>query len=73
MKATLYANSIRCGGCAANVRAVLGKTPGVRAVEVDPSAKRVDVDFDDVATSLDTLSRTLADAGYPVGAPRNSP
>lgn len=66
MKTEFYSSAIRCGGCAANVRAVLGKAAGVRAVEVDPSTKRVEIDFDDAQTSAEVLSHKLADAGFPV-------
>ena len=72
MKTTFYSTSIRCGGCAANVRAVVGKVDGVRAVEVDPATKRVEIDFDDARTSVEALSGRLAEAGYPVGEPPRS-
>ena len=71
MKTELYSSSIRCGGCAANVRAVLGKAAGVRAVDVDPVTKRVEIDFDDAQITAEVLSQKLADAGYPV-QPRSS-
>jgi copper chaperone CopZ len=69
MNVTLKSSAIRCGGCANNVRSVLSKSEGVRSVQVDPATKLVDVEFDEQATSAQTIATRLADAGYPVDAP----
>ena len=69
MNITLKSSSIRCGGCASNVRSVLSKSDGVRAVQVDPATKIVNVEFDEQATSAESIASRLADAGYPIDAP----
>jgi copper chaperone CopZ len=68
MTTTLTSGAIRCGGCANNVKAVLGKLPGVRTVAVDPATKRITVDFDDAAVTTDSIRDRLAQAGYPADA-----
>jgi copper chaperone CopZ len=68
MNITFKSSAIRCGGCANNVRAVLANARGVRSVQVDPATKVVDVEFDEQATSAESVASLLADAGYPVDA-----
>ena len=69
MNVTLKSSAIRCGGCANNVRSVLSNSDGVRSVQVDPTTRLVDVDFDEQATSAASIASRLADAGYPVDEP----
>jgi len=69
MNVTLKSSAIRCGGCANNVRSVLLTSAGVRAVQVDPATKLVDVEYDERATSATSIASRLADAGYPVDEP----
>lgn len=69
MNITLKSNAIHCGGCASNVRAALLKSQGVRSVQVEPATKAVTVEFDENATSVESISSRLAAAGYPVDAP----
>jgi copper chaperone CopZ len=69
MNVTLQSSAIRCGGCAKNVRAVLSNADGVRSVQVDPTTKLVDVEFDEGATSAASIASHLTDAGYPVDEP----
>ena len=72
MNITLKSSSIRCGGCASNVRSILSQSDGVRSVQVDPTTKLVDVEFDEQATSAESIASRLADAGYPVDKPTKS-
>ena len=65
MTTILQSQAIRCGGCANNVKVVLGKLRGVRGVAVDPVTKRVTVDFDDAAVTAEAIADRLAQAGYP--------
>ena len=41
---------------------------GVRSVKVDIPTKRVELDFDDSALSLDQIKQILAEESYPVGS-----
>jgi copper chaperone CopZ len=66
MKATFRSDEIRCNGCASTIQTRLGGRSGIQAVEVDTAGKRVIVEFDPAATSLNILARQLTDAGYPV-------
>ena len=43
MNVTLKSSSIRCGGCASNVRSVLSKSDGIRSVQVDWETEAVAV------------------------------
>ena len=72
MNVTLQSSAIRCGGCANKVRSVLSKSQGVRSVQVDVPAKLVDVEFDEQATSAESIASQLADAWYPVDQPTRS-
>jgi copper chaperone CopZ len=69
MNVTLKSSAIRCGGCANNVRAVLSNADGVRSVQVDPTTKLVEVEFDERATSAASIASHLGDAVYPVDEP----
>ena len=64
--ATLHSPDISCGHCVSTVQDAVGKLDGVSQVHASAETKFVDVDFDPTATSVESISRTLADAGYPV-------
>ena len=70
MNATFTAPTISCGGCARNVKAALGRQPGVTGVDVEVPTKRVTVSYDDALTSPDAIGEALAEAGYPVVLPQ---
>ena len=63
---TLRSTAIHCGNCAGRVRAALSQHPGVHAVDADPDAKLVWVEFDQDQTSPDKLAEQMTQAGYPV-------
>jgi copper chaperone CopZ len=65
MTATFTTPGIRCGGCAANVKATLSRQRGVQAVHVTLPAKRVEVAYDAAVTSPQRLRDALSAAGYP--------
>lgn len=69
MNATFTAPTISCGACARNLKAALGRQPGVSDVDVEVSTKRVTVSYDDAVTSPDAIGEALGEAGYPVGQP----
>jgi copper chaperone CopZ len=55
---------IHCEKCARRVREALTGQPGVRQVQVDVPAQRVEIDYDDALTSAAALGEILASAGY---------
>ena len=65
MTATFTTPAMICGGCVNNIRRVLSRQPGVRAVDVTLATKRVDITYDPDATSPERLATALATAGYP--------
>ncbi len=65
---TLLAPDISCGHCVSTVQEALGKHQGVKLAMANAETKFVHVDFDPAVTSVDKLSATLAEAGYPVKA-----
>ena len=68
MNASFIAPTISCGGCARNVKAALGRQPGVSGVEVDVPTKRVSITYDPASATLERLAQALAEAGYPPAA-----
>jgi copper chaperone CopZ len=62
---TFTAPDIVCDGCANSIKNVLGKVPGVSAVDVTVETKAVTVSHDDTVTR-DALAARLDKAGFPV-------
>lgn len=65
---TLLAPDISCGHCVTTVQEALGQQEGVKLAMANAETKFVDVDFDPSVTSVEEISTTLAEAGYPVKA-----
>ena len=63
---TLDVPTISCGHCKSSIEGALGGLNGVRSVEVVIDAKKVDVDFDDAAVSLDAIVAAIEEQGYDV-------
>ena len=64
-QATLTAPDISCGHCVATVKEAVGSLAGVSNVDADADTKRVRVSYDPSQISLDQITSTLSDAGYP--------
>ncbi len=62
---TRTAPDISCEHCARAIESALTALDGVRRVEVDIGAKRVDVRFDDGAASAEQIDAALEAEGYP--------
>ena len=56
--------NVKCGGCAVTIKEGLQGVAGVRDVQVDVAAGRVDVGED--ALERDMLQNKLSELGYPV-------
>ena len=65
---TLIAPDISCGHCVGTVQDALGRLDGVKLSMANAETKFVDVDFDPTVVSVEKISMTLAEAGYPVKA-----
>ena len=63
---TLSGPAIDCDHCKHTIESVLGKEPGVQAVEVSVAGKTVSLTFDPSATTLDHIEQVLAEEEYPV-------
>ena len=60
----LVVDNVKCGGCVSAIQEGLGKLPGVQSVDVVIETGQVTVNGEGL--SRETLSRTLAELGYPV-------
>ena len=59
---------ISCEHCERTVTQALGRTAGVRHVEVDIPAKQVRVSYDEGAVDLERLKAALQAEDYPVAS-----
>jgi copper chaperone len=59
---------ISCEHCERTVKGALGRTAGVRRVDVDIPAKEVRVEYDEAAVEIDRLKAVLAEEDYPVAS-----
>jgi copper chaperone CopZ len=63
MQIEIYADRIKCDGCASAIRAALGEIPGVQSVSVDVATGKVSTEADQDVT--DAVKATLERIGYP--------
>jgi copper chaperone CopZ len=59
---------ISCEHCERTVKQALGRTPGVRHIDVDIPAKEVRVSYDETAVDLERLKTVLQEEDYPVAS-----
>lgn len=64
MKKTLTVEGMSCQHCVKAVKNVLSEVEGVKSVEVDLAAKKVEIEGDNLQDSL--LKEAIEDAGYEV-------
>jgi copper chaperone len=65
-KATLEAPDISCDHCIRSIEKAVTKLPGVRFLSGDPANKRVELEYDPGAVSLNQIEQAMEDEGYPV-------
>ncbi len=63
---TLSVPDISCGHCKSSIEGAVDQLAGVGKVEVHIEPKTVDVEFDENATSLDTIIGAIEEQGYDV-------
>jgi copper chaperone len=63
---TLSVPGISCEHCKMSIEQAVSELPGVDAVEVDISARTVDLSFDEAAVGLDQIIGAIEEVGYEV-------
>ncbi len=64
-KRTVEVPNITCGHCIKTIQRELGALEGVHAVSGDESTRRVTVEWDETATSWETIRSLMAEINYP--------
>ena len=62
---TRTAPDISCEHCASAISGALNALAGVASVAVDVDDRRVDVEYDAAATSIEEIDAALEEEGYP--------
>jgi copper chaperone len=63
---TIFVPEISCDTCKNAIEGALRPLPGVRAADVDVSARRVRVSYDEAAISRAALDAAIEEQGYEV-------
>jgi len=66
VQVTLSIGGMGCGGCAAKIEKLLGRTDGVHTAAVSFPRGEAVVDYDPAATDRSRLISLLTEAGYTV-------
>jgi copper chaperone CopZ len=69
VRTTFAVPSIDCASCARSIQAALGAVEGIREVDVDISARQVNVDYDAGRLDEAGIRDALEGAGFAVGEP----
>jgi P-type Cu2+ transporter len=64
MSETFVVSNIHCAGCTRRIETGLGAVPGVSAVRVNLTTKRMAIDWDKAKLSADDIVTRLADMGF---------
>jgi len=71
--AEIKASSMVCGTCAKNIEKAVYAVDGVKEVNVDVKTKMVEVKFVSLQTNVETLERTISEAGYDANNVKRNP
>ena len=63
---TLSVPGISCDHCKMSIEQAVGELPGIDVVEVDVSARTVDLSFDEATVGLDRIIDAIEEVGYEV-------
>jgi copper chaperone len=63
---TLSVPGISCAHCKMSIEEAVGELLGVDKVEVDISARTVELSFDDAAVGIDQIINAIEEVGYEV-------
>lgn len=66
VNAELNVEDMSCGNCKSDVQKSLNALEGVEDVNIDLTAKKVTVKYDDVKINLVDIKQTLMEKGYSV-------
>ena len=64
---SIFIHGVSCEPCAAHVKWVLGKVPGVREVNVEKTSSHTTVDYHPSQASFGKMISVLEERGYRVG------
>ena len=65
-RTVLEAPDISCDHCIATIEKAVTKLPGVQFVSGAPATKRVTLEYDPAAVSMETITEAMEEEGYPV-------
>jgi copper chaperone CopZ len=66
-KITLPIKKMHCSSCAIRIDGDLEELPGIKSSQTDFHKAQATIDYDESVTSLDTIKKTIAAAGYEAG------
>ena len=55
-----------CMHCKMTIENAVKGLPGIKIVNADPNSKKVDLDFDENAVTLEKIKQAIEEAGYSV-------
>jgi Cu+-exporting ATPase len=68
-KQTLAVKGMTCASCSARIERVLSGQEGIKVVNVNLAAETMEVEWDDLAVSLDDIGERVAGLGFELEAP----
>jgi copper chaperone len=68
MKTEIHVSGMRCSGCEMLVQEALEEIDGVEKARASHATGVVDVDFDDLKVTVETLKSVIESQGYQVTA-----
>lgn len=63
---SLTVSGMKCGSCESNVKTRLSSIAGVKSVNAMSKENKVDVEFDELKTNIETITKAITDVGYVV-------
>jgi mercuric ion binding protein len=70
---SISAPTMVCGSCEGIIKKAVYKVDGVKDVEVDLKAKTVTIEYVPLQTNVETIERTISEAGYDANDVKRDP